>query len=149
MKNFLPAYWSLSLVQCSTNVQHKVTLFWIGLLYFYFHFNSIRMLKLRDKHWRNGKKGKEYHICKWQQFAGFSTLTIYYFRNLIIRFPKSMKSERAFELNIPAQITYSWFIMGLKSEGNCGLWFFNKIMIKICTESLKKIVGAVWEIPAK
>ena len=46
-------------------------------------------------------------------------------------------------------ITYSWISMGLKSEGNCGLWVFNKIMIKICTESLKKIVGAVWEIPAK
>ena len=39
--------------------------------------------------------------------------------------------------------------MGLKSEDNCGLWVFNKIKIKICTESLKKIMGAVWEIPAK
>ena len=29
------------------------------------------------------------------------------------------------------------------------LWFLNEIIKKIYTESLKKIVGAVWELPAK
>ena len=35
--------------------------------------------------------------------------------------------------------------MRQKWEGDCGLWVLNKIY----TESLKKIVGAVWELPAK
>ena len=39
--------------------------------------------------------------------------------------------------------------MGLKSEGNCGLWVLNEITLKKYAESLKKIVGAVWELPAK
>ena len=36
-----------------------------------------------------------------------------------------------------------------KWEGDCGLWVLNEIIKKTCTESLKKIVGAVWELPAK
>ena len=36
-----------------------------------------------------------------------------------------------------------------KWEGDCGLWVLNEIIKKIDTESLKKIVGAVWELPAK
>ena len=39
--------------------------------------------------------------------------------------------------------------MGQKCEGNCGLWGFNEITKKIYPENLKKIVGAVWELPAK
>ena len=45
--------------------------------------------------------------------------------------------------------TYSWNIMCQKWEGDCGLWVLNEIIKKIYTESLKKIVGAVWELPAK
>ena len=44
---------------------------------------------------------------------------------------------------------YSWNIMCHKSEGNCGLWVLNEITLKKYAESLKKIVGAVWELPAK
>ena len=44
---------------------------------------------------------------------------------------------------------YSWSIMCQKWEGDCGLWVLNEIIWKIYTESLKKIVGAVWELPAK
>ena len=44
---------------------------------------------------------------------------------------------------------YSRNKMGQKYEGNCGLWVLNEIIRKIYTESLKKIVGAVWELPAK
>ena len=37
-----------------------------------------------------------------------------------------------------------------KWEGDCGLWVLNEIIKKTYTESLKKkIVGAVWELPAK
>ena len=36
-----------------------------------------------------------------------------------------------------------------KWEGDCGLWVLNEIILKIYAESLKKIVGAVWELPAK
>ena len=39
--------------------------------------------------------------------------------------------------------------MGQKCEGNCGLWVLDEILKKIYAENLKKIVGAVWEIPAK
>ena len=39
--------------------------------------------------------------------------------------------------------------MGQKCEGNCGLWVLNEIIKKIYPENLKKIVEAVWEIPAK
>ena len=36
-----------------------------------------------------------------------------------------------------------------KCEGNFGLWVLNEITFKKYAESLKKIVGAVWELPAK
>ena len=39
--------------------------------------------------------------------------------------------------------------MGHKCEGNCGLWVLNEILKKTYPENLKKIVGAVWELPAK
>ena len=39
--------------------------------------------------------------------------------------------------------------MGQKWEGDCDLWVFSEIIKKIYTESLKKIMGAVWELPAK
>ena len=39
--------------------------------------------------------------------------------------------------------------MGQKCEGNCGLWVLNEILKKTYAENLKKIVGAVWELPAK
>ena len=35
-----------------------------------------------------------------------------------------------------------------KWEGDCGLWVLHEIIIKKYAESLKKIVGAVWELPA-
>ena len=39
--------------------------------------------------------------------------------------------------------------MGQKCEGNCGLWVLNEIRKKTYPEILKKILGAVWDIPAK
>ena len=39
--------------------------------------------------------------------------------------------------------------MGQRCEGNCGLWVLNEIVLKTYPENLKKIVGAVWELPAK
>ena len=39
--------------------------------------------------------------------------------------------------------------MGQKIEGNCGLWVLNEILKKTYPENLNKIVGAVWELPAK
>ena len=39
--------------------------------------------------------------------------------------------------------------MGQKCEGNCGLWVLNEILKKTYPENLKKILGAVWELPAK
>ena len=34
-------------------------------------------------------------------------------------------------------------------EGNCGLWVLNEMIKKIYPETLKKIVGSVWKLPAK
>ena len=45
--------------------------------------------------------------------------------------------------------TYSWNIICQKCECDCGLWVFNEIINKKYAESLKKIMGAVWELPAK
>ena len=39
--------------------------------------------------------------------------------------------------------------MGQKCEGNCGLWVLHVILKKTYPENLKKIVGAVWELPAR
>ena len=50
---------------------------------------------------------------------------------------------------IAVHTTCSWDIMCQKWEGDCGLWVLNEIIKKTYTESLKKIVGAVWELPAK
>ena len=36
-----------------------------------------------------------------------------------------------------------------KCEGNCGLWVLIEILKKTYPENLKKIVGAVCELPAK
>ena len=36
-----------------------------------------------------------------------------------------------------------------KWEGNRGLWVLNEIILKKYAESLKKNVGAAWELPAK
>ena len=45
--------------------------------------------------------------------------------------------------------TYSRNNMGQKCEGNIGLWVLNEMIKKIYPENLKKIVGAIWELPAK
>ena len=39
--------------------------------------------------------------------------------------------------------------MSQKCEGNCGLWVLNERIKRRYPEKLKKIMGAVWEIPAK
>ena len=39
--------------------------------------------------------------------------------------------------------------MGRKCEGNCGLWVLTEMIKKIYPEKLKKILGAVGELPAK
>ena len=39
--------------------------------------------------------------------------------------------------------------IGQKCEGNCGLWVLNEIIKRMYPESLKKIVEAVWDLPAK
>ena len=49
----------------------------------------------------------------------------------------------------PIHTTYTRNIMCLKCGGDCGLWVLNEIIQKKYPESLKKIVGALWELPAK
>jgi hypothetical protein len=39
--------------------------------------------------------------------------------------------------------------MSQKCEGNCGLWVLNEIIKTIYPENLKKIKGAVKELPAR
>ena len=52
-------------------------------------------------------------------------------------------------MTVIAHTTYTRNNMGQKCEGNCGLWVLNEFFKKIYSENLKKIVGAVWELPAK
>ena len=52
-------------------------------------------------------------------------------------------------LTDPIHTAYSKNNMGQKCEGNCGLWVLKEIGKRIYPENLKKIVGAVWELPAK
>ena len=44
---------------------------------------------------------------------------------------------------------YTRYNMGQKCEGDWGLWVLNEILKKAYPENLKKIVGAVWQLPAK
>ena len=44
---------------------------------------------------------------------------------------------------------YSRNNMRQKCGGNCGLWVLHEIVKNIYPEDLKKIVGALWELPAK
>ena len=68
-----------------------------------------------------------------------------------------LDSVPIFEIEIwhQSKITYTFHTtynrnnMGQKFEGNCGLWVLNEIIKKIYSENLKKIVGAVLELPAK
>ena len=48
-----------------------------------------------------------------------------------------------------AHTIYTRNNIGQKCEGNCGFWVLNEILKKTYPENLKKIVGAVWKIPAK
>ena len=60
-----------------------------------------------------------------------------------------VKSSLHFYFEISYHTIYTRNNMGQKCEGNCGLCVLNKILKKTYPEILKKIVGAVWEIPAK
>ena len=44
---------------------------------------------------------------------------------------------------------YTRINMSQECEGNCVLWVLNEILKKTYPENLKKIMGAVWELPAK
>ena len=44
---------------------------------------------------------------------------------------------------------YTRINMSQKCEGNCGLWVLNEMKKRMYPESLKKIVGDVWELSAK
>ena len=46
-------------------------------------------------------------------------------------------------------MTYSRNNMYQKCGGICGLWVLNEIILKMYPEKMKKIVGAIWELPAK
>ena len=45
--------------------------------------------------------------------------------------------------------TYTRNNMGQKCGGNCGLWVLHEMIKKRYPENLRKIVGALWELPAK
>ena len=60
--------------------------------------------------------------------------------------PKKRKNT---ELKV-LHTTYSRNNMRQKCEGDCGLWILKEIILKNqYPENMKKIVGAVWKLPAK
>ena len=54
-----------------------------------------------------------------------------------------------FFVDVVCHTTYTRNNMGQKCEHNCGLWVLNEIFKKIYPENLRKIVGALWKLPAK
>ena len=62
---------------------------------------------------------------------------------------RSIFSKKSTHFYVGIHTIYIRNNMGQKCEGNCGLWVLNKILKKTYPEILSKIVGAVWEIPAK
>ena len=61
----------------------------------------------------------------------------------------SITIQYAFLIGKLYHTTYTRNNMGQKCEGNCGLWVLHEILKKTYSENLKKIVGAVWELPAR
>jgi hypothetical protein len=53
------------------------------------------------------------------------------------------------EAQLNHHTTYSRNNMCQKCGGYCGLWVLIEIIQKKCPENMKKIVGALWELPAK
>ena len=93
---------------------------------------------------------KIYAACKQDDYNTKSTS---------LKFPHCMRSKRLYIWQFfsgiygeSKEITHTIYTrnnMGQKCEGNCGLWVLNEILKETYPESLKKIVGAVWELPAK
>ena len=50
---------------------------------------------------------------------------------------------------IRCHTTYPGNNMCQKCEGKSGLWVIHEMINKTYAESMKKIMGAVWELPAK
>ena len=93
-------------------------------------------------------------IGTWTEFSYFEPIiTVYVLSKLTIFsrlcWPYEAKKLVLFRCFVCIHTPYSWNIMRQKWEGNCGLWFLNEMVLKKYAESLKKIVGAVWELPAK
>ena len=57
--------------------------------------------------------------------------------------------EIFYALPVVCHATYIRNDMGQKCEGNYGLWAPNEVIKKIYPENLKKIMGALWELPAR
>ena len=45
--------------------------------------------------------------------------------------------------------TYIRNNIGQKCEGKCGLWVLNEMIKKYILKVCRKIMGVVWELPAK
>ena len=61
----------------------------------------------------------------------------------------TLHCDSAPALSLLKHTTSSRNNIGQKCEDNYGLWVLNEIIKRMYPESLKKIVGAVWELPAK
>ena len=59
------------------------------------------------------------------------------------------KEEVSYDNFLAVHTTYNWNIKWQKCAGISGLWVLNEIIQKKYPENLKKIVGAVWKLPAK
>ena len=60
-----------------------------------------------------------------------------------------MNHYESFSVTNLSHTTYSRNNMGQKCEGNSSLWILTEIIKVEYPENLKKIVCAVWELPAK
>ena len=85
---------------------------------------------------KNGQKSSFEALCKWQP------------KNTFMRWHSATTWTRRGGGG-GVHTIYTRNNMGQECEGNCGLWVLNEILKKTYPENLKKIVGAVLELPAK
>ena len=76
-------------------------------------------------------------LCRLCMMSALAQVTIHYLQQF------------KFEVSMHLHTTYTRNNMRQKCEGNCGLWVLNEMIKKTYPEKLKKIVGAIWELPAK
>merc|ERR1712051_812241 len=80
------------------------------------------------------------------RYQNFSYIT--FKRSIFQTFWKPHCVTKSLFFKIEHTVIYSRNNMRQKCGGNCGLWILHEIIQNEYSENLRKIVGALWELPA-